>query len=194
MKNIRKRFFVLAVLVLLGTIVGQQTLAYFTAEETARNVIISGGVGIVIDEYQEVDGELTAYPDEPIKVMPATTVSKVVKMHSEGNDAYVRARYEVIVKNAQGEVVPTPDTIVVKVNGEAWEMKEEGDPWYYAEDVLKAGEESEFFMDSVEFKPELDNNYQNHTIEVMIYAQAVQAANNGDSAKDAAGWPEEIAE
>ena len=35
----------------------------------------------------------------------------------------------------------------------------------------------------------MTDEYQNCTVEVVVYAQAVQVANNGDSATAAAGWP-----
>ena len=40
----------------------------------------------------------------------------------------------------------------------------------------------------------MGNEYQNCTANLIIYAQAVQTANNGETALDAQGWSEEIAE
>lgn len=42
----------------------------------------------------------------------------------------------------------------------------------------------------VKFADHMSNMYQNSKAEIKIDAKAVQSANNGDSAIDAAGWPE----
>ena len=42
---------------------------------------------------------------------------------------------------------------------------------------------------AVTFKSDMGNEYQNATATVDIAAQAVQSANNGKNALEAAGWP-----
>ena len=44
-------------------------------------------------------------------------------------------------------------------------------------------------MTGVDFAGGLDNSFQNVRVNVNVAAQAVQTANNGTSALDAAGWP-----
>ena len=39
--------------------------------------------------------------------------------------------------------------------------------------------------------PNMTNEYQNCTVEVIVTAQAVQSANNGEAVLTADGWPEE---
>ena len=45
-------------------------------------------------------------------------------------------------------------------------------------------------MEEVRFSAEMGNAYQNCTANVVISAQAVQTANNGDTVMEAAGWPD----
>ena len=42
---------------------------------------------------------------------------------------------------------------------------------------------------TVTFDPKMGNVYQNSTAHVDVNAYAVQSANNGTGALDAAGWP-----
>ena len=57
-KRMKKRFAYCAVLCILLSLVVNSTLAYFTAEDTARNVITSGAVSVEVVEKQLVGGTL----------------------------------------------------------------------------------------------------------------------------------------
>ena len=54
----KKRFAYCAILCILLSLVMGRTLAYFTAEDTARNVITSGAVSVEVVEKQLVGGAL----------------------------------------------------------------------------------------------------------------------------------------
>ncbi len=172
------------------------TLAYNLKENEAHNVITSGGVDITITEWMiwESAGhkELTAYPDEPIQVLPDTTVSKIVKIESLKGSSYVRADFEVRFSDAEGNHVDIPEETIKELvyiapNAEFWTEK---DGWYYYSLPLGDGAvpSSEPFFEEVYFSKDMSNEYQNMTVEVIITAQAVQTANNGNSALEAA-WP-----
>lgn len=62
------------------------TLAYFTSENTAHNVITSGGVNIeVVEKTQGKDGVLVDFPKEGVRgVMPGSDVSKIVSVKNTG--------------------------------------------------------------------------------------------------------------
>ena len=77
----KKIIIALAILACLTVAVGG-TLAWFTAYGTARNVITTGGIDVEVVEHQMVDGEPVPYPPEPIQIVPATSVSKVVSAKS----------------------------------------------------------------------------------------------------------------
>ena len=71
--------------------------------------------------------------------------------------------------------------------GENWHTDSDG-YIYYAKPVA-AGEATEILFDTVHFAPEMGNEYQNCTANIIISAQAVQTANNGNTVMDAKGWP-----
>ena len=52
----KKKIFYIAIIAICLSIITGGTLAYYTATDTARNVITSGGVDVKVAEYQLVDG------------------------------------------------------------------------------------------------------------------------------------------
>ena len=50
-KAMKRKFLILSVLAILVAILAANTLAYFTADTKAHNVITSGGVNIVLNEW-----------------------------------------------------------------------------------------------------------------------------------------------
>ena len=67
----KKILYIAAIIICLSIMTGG-TLAHYTAKDTARNVITSGGIDLEILEYQSIGGSLQPYPSQPIPVMPAT--------------------------------------------------------------------------------------------------------------------------
>lgn len=193
----KKRILALAVIAIGLSMAAYGTLAYFTASDTARNVITSGAVGITVEEWTIENEEKVPYPDEAIHILPGVTVSKIVTVKNEEADAFVRAKIELVIKNEEGQVMElteeTLDSVISIVpNSEYWLTKETDDGWYYYKDALSAEDITEPLFSEVVFSGQnMTNEYQNCTVEVIVDAQAVQKANNGDNALEAAGWPEE---
>ena len=194
----KKKLLILAMLVICATSIASGTLAYFTAEETAHNVITSSGVDIKIEEWQETYEGLIPYPKEkPIQVMPNTKVSKIVTVKNVDADSFIRVGYEIILKDNEGNVMNiSPETLAsivsVSLNEEEWLRKEGDDNWWYYNKNVSGGEVTEPLFTEVVFDgPNMTNEYQNCMVDVIVYAQAVQTANNGDSVMEAEGWPEE---
>ena len=191
----KKKILTVAAMVICVAILAGGTLAYFTAEDQVHNVITSDAVDIAIEEWQDKVGG-TPYPDEPIQVMPGTTVNKIVTVKNNEAKSWIRANFEVIITNANGDRMDlSPETlasiVTVAVNGEHWQQKtNEMNWWYYNTAVATGGVTEPLFTEVVFDGPNMTNEYQNCTVEVIVYAQAVQTANNGDSALEAAGWPE----
>lgn len=184
----KKRLVIVALLVIGIAILSAGTIAYFTSEDTAHNVITSGGVKIALEEWADEDCTVP-YPDEPVEVMPGTSVTKIVTVKNQDADAWVRARFDVIIRNRDGkEVKPENHEEAVQIAcSSKWISK--GD-WYYYADALSADEITEPLFSEVVFDgPSMTDEYQNCTVEVIVYAQAVQSANNGDTPTTAAGWP-----
>ena len=191
----KKKILLVTAVVICLAIAATGTLAYFTAEDMAHNVITSGGVNIeLVEKTKGEDGTLVDFPDEGVKgVMPGTDVSKIVSVKNTGeSEAWIRVKVEATIKAADGSDLPLDIEDVGPVMdfavGENWQ---DFDGYFYYAKPVAAGEATEILFDTVHFAPEMGNEYQNCTANIIISAQAVQTANNGKTVKDAAGWPEE---
>lgn len=191
----KKKILTVAAMVICAAILAGGTLAYFTAEDQVHNVITSDAVDIAIEEWQDEVGG-TPYPDEKIQVMPGTTVSKIVTVKNLEAKSWIRANFEIVFKDENQNVMEiSPETlasiVTVAVNGEHWQQKTNEKTWWYYSGPVATGAATEPLFTEVVFDgPNMTNEYQNCTVEINVYAQAVQTANNGDSALEAAGWPE----
>lgn len=190
----KKKIVYMAVLCILLSLLANGTLAYFTAEDTARNVITTGKVDIVIEEWQQTENGLEKYPSEPIAIMPATTVSKIVTVKNLDAECFIRARLDMIVKDLEGNVMKIEPEMLEKIitlnmNTANWTYR---DGWWYCNNAVKNGKATEALMTEVVFDgPNMTNEYQNCTVEIHVNAQAVQSANNKTTVLEAKGWPEE---
>lgn len=188
----KKLLYIAAIVICLSLITGG-TYAYFTTSDTARNVITSGGIEVHVVEQQLVDGTLQPYPSQPIPVMPATTVSKIVSVQSTEQAAWVRMNYTLTVYDANGKEMEIPadelaKVIVIAPDATNWTQK---DGWWYHNTAIASGETTNPLFEKVVFSgPHMDNKYQNCTVEIIATAQGVQQANNGSTVMDALGWPE----
>ena len=113
-------------------------------------------------------------------------VIKIAEVKNTGKgDAWVRVKIEKAIQLAgDGEV----DLGLVKLDIDTthWTAK---DGYYYYNVALKAGEVTAPIFTKVTFDANMGNAYQNATATVDVTAQAVQAANNGKTITEAAGWP-----
>ena len=173
----KKKILYIAAILLCMSIVTGGTLAYYTASDTARNVIATGGVKVQVVEQQLVNGTLQPYPNQPIKLMPATAVSKIVSIRSDYQAAWVRANYAVTVYDPQGKKMDIPAeelnrVIVIEPDTANWTLK---DGWWYCKSAVASREMTKPLFEEVAFSgPDMDNKYQACTVTVDITAQAVQ--------------------
>lgn len=74
----KKKILLVAAVVMCLAIATAGTLAYFTSEDTAHNVITSGDVNIeLVEQTKKEDGTLVEFPEEGIKgVMPVLLPAK----------------------------------------------------------------------------------------------------------------------
>ena len=183
----KRKLLLLSVMVICIAIAAVGTLAYFTTDAIAHNVITTGGVDIELSEW--ADAEKTQPFKDPSGVMPGMTVTKIAEVENTGaSAAWVRVKVEKAIKLAKEIEGFTPDTALValNINTEKWEH--EGDYFYYKE-ALQPNEITAPIFTSVTFNKTMGNEYQGATATVDIVAQAVQVANNGKTVMDAQGWP-----
>ena len=189
----KKRIFAVAVVLICLSVLASTTIAYFTDSDVARNVITSGGIDIRIVEQQMVEDSLVDYPSEPIPVMPATTVSKIVSVQNTDEPAWIRATYTVTVYDAENKAMEIPADELAKVilitpDDASWTLK---DGWWYHNIAVATGKMTAPLFEEVVFSgPDMDNKYQNCTVVIDVKAEAVQTANNGTTVWEALGWPE----
>lgn len=166
------------------------TLAFFTTEDTATNVITAGSIKIELNERALADGQTdTVDFEDKINVVPDTAVSKIITVKNTGeHPAYVRVLVgkQILLcdgKEGQADV----SLIEMNFNTEYWTEKD--GCWYYGK-CLEAGQETEPLFTAVTFSKDMDNTYQNSTASLTVKAFGVQSENNGSASLEAAGWPE----
>lgn len=190
--TIRKKLIATAVLLLALTMLGYSTIAYFTSEKTATNVITSGSIQIALHETAVTeDGQIIQFEasQERFDVMPGQEVSKIVQVENTGaNDAYVRVMIDKSIQLADG-VSGTVDTslITMDFDEQHWTAR---DGYYYYNEPLAPGEKTEPLFKNVIFNAKMSNMYQKSTAIIKVNAQATQVKNNGTTVFDAAGWPQ----
>lgn len=186
--NRKKKLAVLALLVVCLAIIATGTLAYYTAQETAYNVITTGTLSM--DLHDETTGG-KPFPEEGIKgVMPGRVVDKVVYVENDGDVAFwTRIRLEKKITASDGNTERLNfNKITLDLNTADWT---EHDGYYYYNKPLKPGEETAKLFNKVSFSKSLGNAYMDARVEINVIAQAVQSKNNGSSALDAIGWGED---
>lgn len=180
----KRKLLILSALAICIAMLVTGTLAYFTAEGKAHNVITTGGVEIAVQEW--ADEEKTKPFEDLTGIMPGMTVTKIAEIKNTGaSDAWVRVKVEKSIK-LQGEGTPDTGLVELTLNTTDWTEK---DGYYYYKEALKPGEVTAPIFTAVTFKPDMGNEYQNATATVDVTAQAVQTANNGDAVMNAQGWP-----
>lgn len=181
----KRKLLILSVLAICIATLAAGTLAYFTSEGKAHNVLTTGGVEIAVQEWADEDKQT---PFEDLEgIMPGMTVTKIAEIKNTGaSAAWVRVKVEKNIK-LQGE--GTPDTGLVELTLNTTDWTDAGDGYYYYNNTLQPGEVTAPIFTAVTFKPDMGNEYQNATATVDVVAQAVQTANNGDTVMDAKGWP-----
>lgn len=100
----KRKILILSVLAICIATLAAGTIAFFTAEGKAHNVITTGGVEIAVQEW--ADDEKTKPFENLSGVMPNTTVTKIAEVKNTGaSDAWVRVKVEKNIK-LQGEGTP----------------------------------------------------------------------------------------
>lgn len=196
----KKKVFVLAVLVIILAGMASGTVAYFTANSTAHNVITSGEIDIKLVESWDHDNNpetpAQPYPTDPVGgVMPGAEHSKIVNVKNVGsNPAWVRVKVTTSIK--VGTEALDTDVLSLDFNSTEWIAGEDG--YYYYKAVLEPGATTDKpLFTEVRFDGVgMDNKYQNAQIEIGVQAFATQSENNpipsGGDVTDVKGWPQDV--
>ena len=188
----KRKILILSVLAILIAILAANTLAYFTADTKAHNVITTGDVAIRLNEW--ADEARTKKFESPVGVMPGTEVTKLVEVENVGTgSAWVRVELSIEVwlgdeyeEELSAEPVHLMYGDTVGCNTTDWTCQ---DGYYYYNKPLAPGETTEPLFTSVAFAEQMGNEYQSSTAHVDVNAYAVQSANNGEDVLSANGWP-----
>ena len=189
----KKKILLISAIAIILSLIASGTLAYFTAEETAHNIITTGNIKIQLQEWSiPPGGEPEPFKDE-INVLPGTEVSKIVEVKNIGlNSAWIRISLEDLVTLKTGETTGRDETLIsYDINTEKWI---ENDGYFYYSNPVEPGETTVPLFTKVIFSVFMGNDYQESIFEVNVLAQATQVANNGSTVFEAAGWPEKLAE
>lgn len=184
----KKKISLIAVLAICLSLIATGTLAYFTTDAIARNVITTGHVDIeLIEKHIDESGEVVDFPKDGISgVLPGTAVSKIVSVKNTGAESWIRVKVEKLANAADGSELPA-DLITFQVDETKWLEK---DGYYYYLTPVATDESTDILFDEVFFDSKIGNDFMNGKMEIVVSAQAVQTANNGTTVTEAAGWPE----
>lgn len=190
----KKKLALLATLAACTAMIASGTLAYYTAQDKAHNVITSGNIEIeLVETTDKLDANKQPIPFENVDgVMPGTAVSKIVQVKNTGEaDAYIRVKVETNVTLATGNnAIPDYEPISIEyATGTSKTEWTEKNGYYYYNSPVAPGEITKPLFSEVYFKTSMGNEYQNSKAEVKVIAYGTQVANNGKNAVDAAGWP-----
>ncbi len=188
--SLKQKLLTLSAVIIVVALSAYGSVAYFTAEDTARNVITAGKLKIELQEKMLTsDGEKTVPFEDRLGVMPGSEVSKIVEVkNTGGQDAWVRVSVNKAIELAEGvEDEVDLSLISFDLNTDYWTEK---DGFYYYTAKLAPGHTTEPLFTAVTFAKTMSNQYQNSKAILTVNAYATQTVHNGNTALEAAGWPE----
>ncbi len=184
----KRKLLFLASAVICLSIAATGTLAYFTGEYRQTNVITTGSVDIALQEWG--DEEETKPFVDLSGVMPGTDVTKIPEVVNTGSSAaWIRVKVEKKILTGGKEEAPADvveKLIGLDIDTKAWTYQ---DGYYYYNSELEPKASTAPVFTKVSISKDMDNAFKNAQIKVDVAAEAVQVANNGESAVTAAGWP-----
>ena len=151
---------------------------------TMQNKISTGVVNISLEEYQDVDGREESYQNNQI-IVPGQTVSKIPEIKCLSEPCYVRCsvRWELPGQDAASGIFPVTDGCIQGI-GEGW--VEAGGYWYYTKAL--GNSECVRLFDGIRFPEFSAGDMCGQEIDVIISADAIQAANFTPDFKSADPW------
>lgn len=177
---------VVAMLLIMG--IGA-TLAFTTRTRTVDSTLAFGSVATRMIQTT-LDGQGDEQPvDETVpETLHGGTASRITRVRNTGSQpVWVRVRPQATGDAADGGTVTLTSDDYVCPMGEGWTDGHDG--WWYYETALDADETTTPATTTIRFTNEGMSKTGGH-IRFDVESQAVQTANNADTALDARGWPE----
>ena len=190
----KRRAFTIALIVVAVALAAGGTLAYFTAEGTAKNIITTGKLAMKLYDTTVENGAEVDFPANGISgILPGDTKDKNVYVQNTGAcDIYVRVKLTpsaVLANGSTGTATELLSYLEMELDTTNWTKGTDG--WYYYNNAVAPGTFTTRLLDSVTFDEDMGNPYMEATVVIDVEAEAVQSANNGTSVTDATGWPSE---
>lgn len=180
-------------LVLVLEIIPGTTLAFYTTNGIATNVITAGNIEIeLIEEAENESGGRVPFVNVS-DATPGDSFSKIPMVVNTGDyTAWVRVSSKISVTLSDGVTTETGfEYADIDYDTTNWEYRD--GYWYYLS-PLEAGATTAPLFTKVSFDMGITNDYGDCTVSVKLIAYAVQHVHNGDGAGetvfDAIGWPE----
>ena len=163
-KNKKKIIMTLSCFALL--LVGCGSIIYAMPETSVTNEFETGIVDIKLNEYQIKDNKEVAW-DTAMNILPGQTISKIPRIHNNGNDCYIRVKVE--FNGTQEEL--EDDIFGINDN---WVKKADG--YYYYNDILETNESVDFFQ-GIKIPKDFSQEAQEETFYLDIDVDAIQSKN-----------------
>lgn len=186
MKKRYLKLTVIALVVILATLITQQTLAYYTVLGKATNVVTSGDIALKINEKTDTGED---FPTEGVTVIPGDVVSKIVSVENTcQHPFYLRVK---LVNSSDSAALMPQECLKVDLNTAYWTQAQDG--YIYYNRVLEPGQTTEPVFTQVEVVgTAIDRENIGSTLNLTVKAFAVQSEHNSaEHPWDAAGWPAE---
>lgn len=191
----KKKLTLLATAVALGAlVVVGATMAYFTSQDTATNVVTVGNVNISIVETSKDENAIMNENGIQYQgaITPGQAISKIPTVRNDGsNPAYVRAYVELkyydkdkndITETFTGKTPEIVFNTAVNETEGYWIAGTEGEKQYYYYSKAIPADETGIttqLFDTVTIPKEWNNDQANVTVEVIVHADGIQSENNG---------------
>lgn len=178
----KKKSLIISLIAACIAIAAYSSLAYFSYEDTATNVITAGDIKIELQELSDPGGDGEPVPfKNAMDVHPGTEASKIVQVKNTGGQrAWIRISLDKTIELAEGIDIEADLSLVsYDIDTDNWTFK---DGYYYYNSALSSGEITEPLFTKVIFSADMGNDYQESKAIIKVNAAATQTAHNGETA------------
>lgn len=172
---VKRKYFIL--LLALSVMLFCCGTVYAMTAVSVINPFETGIVDISLTEYEKKDTEETLYTDSKI-ILPGDIISKIPRIHNDGNDCYVRAK--IIFRG-------TVDISVKDLFGmsDKWILSDDG--YYYYTEILPHGKDVDIF-EGLKIPEDFPQEAEGEVFYLDIDADAIQSQNFNPQFDRASPW------